>query len=132
MTKIPDNVMAAFKDPAAMKVLTTVGEDGQPHAIVAGSIQAVAPETIIVGEILMKTTAANLKNNDKAAFLVLVGKESYIVNVKAVQRVTDGPMFDGMNEVLKGMGLKAAAVWVFQPVSVYNQSANPSAGTKLA
>ena len=132
MVMIPEKVIDAFNAPAATKVLTSVADNGQPHSIVAGSIKVVAPDTVIVGEILMKTTSANLKKNDKAAFLVINGKESYVVNVTAVQRATEGPMVDGMNEVLKGMGLKASAVWVFKPSAVFDQSAGPSSGSKLA
>jgi len=132
MVKLPDNVMAAFNDAAAVKVLTSVASNGQPHSIVCGSIRAAEANKLIVGEILMKTTASNLKKNDRAAVLVLVGKNSYLVNVKVKARVSEGPMLDGMNEVLKGMGLKAAAVWVFTPTSVYDQGASPKAGTKLA
>ncbi|MCL1984481.1 MAG: pyridoxamine 5'-phosphate oxidase family protein [Methanomassiliicoccaceae archaeon] len=132
MVMIPENVLAAFNDPNAVKVMTTVGADGQPHSIVCGSIRAAAADTIIVGEILMKTSSANLGKNDKAAFLALVGKASYVVNVKVKQRVAEGPMLDNMNQVLAGMGLKASAVWVFTPTAVFDQSAGPAAGTKIA
>jgi len=131
MVMIPENAMAAFNDPASVKVLTSVGADGQPHSIVCGSIRAVAPDTLIVGEILMKTTSANLGKNSKAAILVVAGKTSFVVNVKAKQRVTAGPMLDGMNEALAAMKLKASAVWVFEPVAVFDQSASPNAGKKL-
>lgn len=131
MVKIPEKVLAVFNDPKAVKVLTSVGAGGQPHSIVCGSIAAPAPDTIIVGEILMKATAANLKKNDKAAFLVTADKTSYAVNVKAKQRVTEGPMIDGMNKVLAAMKLKANAVWVFEPIEVFDQSAGPAAGSKI-
>jgi len=132
MVKLPDNVIEAFNDPAAVKVLTSVAADGQPHSIVCGSIRVVAPDTMIVGEILMKTTAANLKKNDKASIMVVLGKASYAVNVKVAQQVTSGPMLDGMNEALSKMGLKASAVWVFSPVAVFDQGASPNAGKKIA
>jgi len=132
MVLIPENVMAAFNDPASVKVLTSVAADGQPHSIVCGSIRAVAPDTMIVGEILMKATSVNLKKNDKAAILVVAGRSSFVVNVIAKDRVSEGPMLDGMNEALKAMGLKASAVWVFAPTAVYDQSASPAAGTKIA
>jgi hypothetical protein len=64
--------------------------------------------------------------------LVLLEKTSYVVNVKVKQRVSEGPMLDGMNQVLAGMGLKAAAVWVFEPTAVFDQSAGPAAGSKIA
>ena len=132
MVKIPDNVIAAFNDASAVKVLTSVASNGQPHSIVCGSIRVAEPNKLIVGEILMKTTAANLKKSARAAILVLVGKNSYLVNVKVKARVDEGPMLDGMNQALKAMGLKAAAVWVFTPTAVYDQGASPKAGTKLA
>jgi len=132
MVKMPDNVLAAFNDAAAVKVLTSVGDDGQPHSIVCGSIRAVDADTLIVGEILMRNTAKNLKNGGKAALLVVLGKTSFLVDVNTARRVREGPVLDGMNEVLKGMGLKAAAVWVFSPTAVFDQSASPAAGTKLA
>jgi hypothetical protein len=132
MVKIPDNVMAAFADPQAVKMLTSVNARGQPHTIVCGSISAVAPNKLIVGEILMKTTASNLAKNDKAAILVLVGKTSYLVNVKVKQRLAAGPILDGMNQYLATIKLKANAIWVFTPTAVFDQSAGPTAGTKLA
>jgi predicted pyridoxine 5'-phosphate oxidase superfamily flavin-nucleotide-binding protein len=132
MVKLPEKVSAAFNDPNAVKVLTSIDADGRPHSIVCGSIRAVAPNVLIVGEILMRSTSANIKRNDKAALLAVVGTTSYLVNVKVKQRVTEGPMLDEMNKVLATMKLKANAVWVFMPTAVYDQSANPKAGTKLA
>jgi len=132
MVNIPDNVIAAFNDPKAVKVLTSVSASGKPHSIVCGSIRVAAPNMLIVAEILMKSTSANLKKNDKAAILVLVDKTSYLVDVKVKERVTEGPMFEGMNKALAAMKLKASAVWVFSPVKVTDQSAGPSAGKKIA
>jgi len=132
MVKLPEKVVALFNDQGAVKVLTSIDADGRPHAIVCGSIRAVAPNVLIVGEILMKSTSANLKRNDKAAILATVGTTSYLVNVKAKQRVSSGPMLDEMNKALAAMKLRASAVWVFMPTAVYDQSANPKAGAKLA
>ena len=132
MVTIPDNVIAAFNDEKAIKVLTSVCPSGFPHSIVCGSIRVMSPDTLIVGEILMKATSNNLKKNDKATILVASGLNSYIVNVKAKQRVTEGPIYDGMNKALEAIKMKANAVWVFEPISVYNQSANPAAGSKIA
>jgi len=132
MVKLPEKVVAAFNDPAAIKVLTSIDADGRPHSIVCGSIRAVAPNVLIVAEILMKSTAANIKRNDKAALLVVIGTTSYLVNAKVKQRVAEGPMLDEMNKALAAMKLKASAVWVFTPTAAYDQSANPKAGAKLA
>lgn len=115
-----------------VKALVTASEKGEPHAIVAGSIVATAPDTIIYAEILSKKSATNLGKNKKAAFLFVNGKESFIVNCTAKERVDKGPMLDGMNAKLATMKLKAAAVWVFGVDAVFDQSASPNAGKKLA
>jgi len=132
MVKLPQNVSALFNDPAAIKVLSSIDADGRPHSIVCGSIRAVAPNVMIVAEILMRSTAANLKRNGKVALLATVGTTSYLVNAKVKERVSAGPMLDEMNKALAAMKLKASAVWVFMPTAVYDQSANPKAGAKLA
>ena len=128
---LPENVAKTFDDPASVKVLTSVGTNGQPHSIVCGSIRVVSPDTVIVGEILMKTTASNFAGNKKAAILVVAGRTSYLVNAEVKQRVSEGPMLDGMNEALAKMGLKASAVWLFEPKEVFDQSATPNAGKKI-
>jgi len=132
MVVIPEKVLEAFNNPKSVKVLTSVETGGQPHVIVCGSISAVDAETVIVGEILMKKTSSNLEKHRKAAVLVLVDMISYVIHVKVKKRVTEGPMLDNMNKVLAGMGLKANAVWTFEPTAVYDQSASQSAGIKLA
>jgi len=132
MVKLPEKVVTTFNDPSAVKVLVSIDAEGRPHAIVCGSIRAVAPNVLIVAEILMRTTAANLKRNDKVALLATVGTTSYLVKAKVKQRVASGPMFDEMNKALAAMKLKASAVWVFMPTAAFDQSANPKAGAKLA
>jgi predicted pyridoxine 5'-phosphate oxidase superfamily flavin-nucleotide-binding protein len=132
LVKLPDKVVQTFNDPAAVKVLTSIDAEGRPHAIVCGSIRAVAPNVLIVAEILMKTTSANLKRNSKVALLATVGMTSYLVKAKVKERVSSGPMLDDMNKALAAMKLKASAVWVFMPTAAFDQSANPKAGAKVA
>jgi len=132
MVAIPANVMALLNAHDSVKVFVTADTAGQPHAIVAGSIAAPTPDTVIIGEVLMKRSAKNIEANKKAAFLVVKGLEAFEINVIPKARLDKGPEVDAMNQALAAMHLHANAVWVFSVVSVSDQGANPKAGTKLA
>jgi hypothetical protein len=136
MVQIPDEVFNAINNEKNPKILATVGADGAPHAIQAGSISAPSNEMMIVGAILMKKTGKNLeamKKGDKmASILVLDGMKSYEVRCKVEDFITSGPLFDKMSEKFKPIGLTVQGVWTFTPVEVFNQSASDEAGTKMA
>ncbi|MDD2626908.1 MAG: pyridoxamine 5'-phosphate oxidase family protein [Candidatus Methanomethylophilus sp.] len=132
MVVIPTNVMALLNAHDTVKLLITSSKDGQPHAIPAGSIAAPTADTVIIGEILTKQSVKNIAENKKAAFVVIKGMEAYEINVVAKEKVTSGPMLDGMNKAMAAMHLHANAVLTFAVESVYNQSASPAAGQKLA
>lgn len=136
MVKIPDEVVQAINNEKNPKILATVGADGAPHAIQAGSIRAPSNEMMIVGAILMKKTGKNLESmkteNKIASFLVLDGMKSYEVRCRVGDFITSGPLFDTMSEKMKQVGLTVQGVWTFSPVEVFNQSASYEAGTKMA
>ncbi|MCL2295903.1 MAG: pyridoxamine 5'-phosphate oxidase family protein [Methanomassiliicoccaceae archaeon] len=132
MTNIPNEVLELLKAQTTTKILVTASKDAKPHAIVAGSIAAPTADTMVVGEILMKRSAKNLSENPKASFLVSSGKDAYVIECTAKARLDSGPEIESMNKMLEAIGLKAAAVWVFQVCAVYFQGASPKAGTKLA
>jgi hypothetical protein len=136
VVKIPDEVFNAINNQKNPKILATVGADGAPHAIQAGSIGAPSNEMMIVGAILMKKTTKNLetmKTGGKlASFLVLDGMNSYEVRCKVEDFVTSGPLFDKMSEKIKQIGLTLQGVWTFTPAEVFNQSVSYEAGTKMA
>ena len=135
MVAIPEAVLKVLNDDASIRVLATKSKDGDVHAIQVGSLKAPAPDTIIVGAILMKRTGKNLESMKAKGELVsiLAGtqKESYEIRAKAKDFVTAGPMYDQMNAALQKMGLKASGVWVLEVKEVWNQSAGYSAGTKM-
>jgi uncharacterized protein len=135
MVNMPDEVFQALNNPKAGKVLATVREDGTPHVIQVGSVMAPSPDMIAFGAILMKETGKNLeaakKAKKKVTVLVTAEMKSYQVNAKVKDYVTSGPLFDKMNEVLKGMGLKANGVWTLEPTDVWNQSPSYEAGKKM-
>ncbi len=135
MVAIPTEVMEAVNNPKAAKVLATVKDDGSPHVISVGSISAPNPNMIAFGAILMKETSKNLeamkKKGLEAVVLVTVELKSYQIRGKVKDKVTSGPLFDGMNEHLKKIGLQTQLVWTLEPTAVWNQSANYDAGKKM-
>jgi hypothetical protein len=135
MVKLPAEVMQAVNNPKAGKVLVTIKADGSPHVIQVGSIMSPDPEIVAFGAILMKETGKNLeamkKKNTDVAILVTVEMKSYQIKAKVKDALTSGPLFDKMNEVLKGMGMKANVVWTVEPQEVWNQSATYDAGKKM-
>jgi len=135
MVKMPDEVFQAINNPKAGKTLATLREDGTPHIIQVGSVMAPSPDMIAFGAILMKETGKNLEATKKAkkmvSVLVTIEMKSYQVHANVKDYVTSGPLFDKMNEVLKGMGLKANGVWTLEPAEVWNQSPSYEAGKKM-
>jgi len=135
MVAIPEAVMKVINDPASVRVIATKSDKGDVHIIQAGSIKAPAPDTLIIGAILMKRTGKNLEHMKVKGEMVsiLAGSklESYEIRAKVKDLVTSGPIFDGMNAELSKMGMKANGVWVFEVKEVWNQSANYSAGSKM-
>jgi len=131
LANIPSSVIEFMNRPETVKTLVTASKFGQPHAIVCGSLVAPSPDTVIVGEILMKVSSGNMRSNPKVSILMVSGTEAYEIVGKVKERVDSGPMLDGMNQKLKAMNLQASAVWVFSVEEVYDQGASSKAGTKL-
>lgn len=136
MVAIPEEVMKVLNDPASVRVIATKSDKGDVHIIQAGSIKAPAPDTIVIGAILMKRTGKNLEGMKAKGELVsiLAGSklQSYEIRAKVKDLATAGPVFEGMNAELAKMGMKASGVWILEVKEVWNQSANYSAGTKMA
>ena len=132
MVAIPEKTLNLLKAEGAVKALITADKTGLPHAIVCGSIIAPDANTMAVGEVLMKTSKANMEANSKVAIMVNKGFEAYSINAKVKARITEGPLFDGMKAELAKLKLPCFAVWVFDVCCVYDQSAGPDAGKKIA
>jgi hypothetical protein len=135
MVDMPEVVMNTINDPNAFKVLATISDSGDVHAIQIGAMAAPAPGMIAVGAILMQHTSKNLENMQKENKMasVIMGKEtdSYQVktNIQAYQ--TEGPVFDAMETEVKKLGLDLRGVWILEPVEVWNQSASYDAGKRM-
>lgn len=132
MASIPANVIEKMNAQGTVKVLTTADKSGQPHAIVCGTIMSPAPDKMVVGEVLMHKSAANLAENPKAAFMIAAGMEAWEIDVKNPVRIAEGPQLEEMNKQLEAIHLHANAMWVFDVEAVYDQGANPNAGKQIA
>lgn len=132
MVKMIPMVMDMLKRPDTHKVMTTVSPEGDPHAIVCGSLLVKDEDTIIVGEVYMYATSRNLENNPKAEFLVWSGKDAFSVQTIAKERIDSGPLLDKMNHNLEKMKMRAVAVWEFSVLSVHDEGVGGKAGTKIS
>ena len=129
---MPAIVKDMFSRPDTTKILVTADANGQPHAIVCGSIFVPDDETLAVGEVFMKVTKENLQNNPKAAVTVAFGAEAYNISVSVVERSTEGDLLNALNEKLSKVNLEARAVWVFRVEAVYDEGINPNAGKLIS
>jgi hypothetical protein len=132
MVAVPKEVADMIADKASVKVLVTASKTGRPHAIVCGSIFIGPDGKAGVAEILMKRAKQNLAENAKAAISVSSGPKSYELVLSNPQRVDSGPIFENMKAGLAAMNLPCFAVWLFDVCQVWDESAGPTAGTKIA
>lgn len=132
MTTMPKEVQDLINDKEAVKVLVTASGSGRPHAIVAGTISAPSPDTVVIGQVLFSQTAKNLAENGKAAFLVVKGHQSYEVNVNCKGAAKEGPALEDLNRAIAPMNLHANALWSFEVCCVSEQGANSGAGKRIA
>ena len=131
MVSIPGEIIELLNAKEATKVLVTASKDGQPHAIVCGSIFASPDGKAGVCEILMKRAAKNLKDTGKAALTITAGPNSYELVLKNPVRSDSGPVFEDLKAKMAAMNLPCFAVWTFDVVEIWNESAGPNAGTKI-
>lgn len=130
MVAIPKSI--ADIAPEAVKVLETVSASGQPHGIVCGSIAIIGESKVAVGEVLMKRAKENLAANGKASILITAGPKAFELILENAKREDSGPVFEGMKEKLAAAKLPCFAAWTFDVKEIWDESAGPSAGTKIA
>ncbi len=131
MVGIPKDVMDLMTSQEATKILVTAGADGQPHAIVCGSIFATPEGKAGVGEILMKRASKNLKATGKAALTVTAGPKAYELILKNPVCSTSGPEYEALKAKMAELKLPCFALWTFDVVEIWDESAGPTAGTKI-
>lgn len=131
MVKMIPMVVDMLRRPETNKVMSTTSPEGDPHAIVCGSLLVTDNDTIIVGEVYMYATCRNLEHNPKAEFLVWSGKDAFSIQAVVKDRVESGPLLEKMNHNLEKMKMKAVAVWEFNVLSVHDEGISETAGTQI-
>ncbi len=128
---IPEPVLRMFRHPDSNKVLSVVSPDGFPHSIVLGGLIVDDEDRLYVGEAYMYRTAQYLEECPNAEFLAWKGKDGYSLKAVAVGRLTEGPEFERMREMLERKNMRAVAVWVFKSVEVWDESASDTSGERI-
>ena len=131
MVAVPKEVIELANGANTVKVLVTSTKDGQPHAIVCGSIFVTPEGKAGVGEILMKRAKQNLADNKKAALTIVAGPKSYELVLANPIRADSGEVFEGMKAKMAELKLPCFAVWTFDVKEIWDESAGPTAGTKV-
>ncbi len=132
MVAIPKEILDIAGEKTTSKLLVTVSPEGQPHAIVCGSIFITPDGKAGVGEVLMKRSSAYLKANGKASVEIVAGPKAFELVVANAARADSGPLFDDMKAKMAAVNLPCFAVWTFEVAEIWDESAGPTAGTKIA
>ena len=131
MVVLTEPVIRMIRHPGTNKVLATVSPDGQPHMIVCGSLTVSEPDTIVVGEVFMHRASEYLSKDPRAEFIVWRGKDGYSIKAVARSRQTDGPEFEKMSALLERMNMTCVAVWQFEALEVWDESATGTSGERV-
>lgn len=131
MVVLTDPVVRMIKHPDTSKVLATVAPSGEPHMIVCGSLDIAEPDTIVVGEVFMYRASEYIRNDPRVEFLVWRGKSAYSIKAIAKGRYVEGPLFDRMSAALDRFNMTVAAVWAFEALEVWDESASETAGDRV-
>ena len=132
MVAIPKEIIDVANEKTATKLLVTVSKDCQPHAIVCGSIFVTPDGKAGVGEILMKRSAEYLKAGCKAALEIASGPKAYELVLSGAKRADSGKCYEDMKERMAAANLPCFAVWTFDVAEIWDESAGPNAGKKIA
>lgn len=131
MVALTEPIVRMVKHPSTSKVLTTVSPAGEPHAIVCGSLDIIEPDTIVVGETFMYRTSKYLSNDPRVEFLIWKGKSAYSIKAIAKGRYEEGPVFDKMSAALDRFNMTTVAVWTFEALEVWDESASETSGERV-
>lgn len=119
--------------------LATANADGTPNVIFIGIKQILDDETILFADNFFNKTLANLKENPKLSFVVLVtdsdGKPTASYQIKgSVEILTSGSIYDDMVKMVhaKNPALPAKSSVILHVEEIYNALFGPDAGAKIA
>lgn len=117
--------------PGKVMALATASTDGEPNVVPMQQCWWYDDDTMVIGDLFMNKTKANIKENGRASFTVWQEKprEGYKFNGSA-QYITSGPEYDLANgEMKKKMPEKNfKGVVVIKVEKVFDIKSGPTAG----
>lgn len=128
--RLSQEVIDTINDPKTLKVLSTTGEDGNPHTVFKSFMKALDDRTIIYVEMIFRSnTYKNMLRNKWANKRVSItvwnpGKmASYQIKAEPVVYLQNGPIWNEMIQTLWSMFPEAtpAGAWVMAPKEVINE-----------
>lgn len=130
MIQLDQEVIKLFSDPETIKILITVDEKGQPHAVVKQSLFIDENNNLVYLELLESSqTNKNLVEsiwfNRKVAVTILKKRgQSYQIKGRPVKAAVSGALFrKHYTEIRQKLGdVDLAAVWIIEPEEVINKS----------
>ena len=138
MAKLPEDVLEALVDPAAVKVLATVDEKGNISVVPAGSVTVLDEETLAFADIFLGVAKDNLEATRRVAVAIYKRPvEGWQIKGAFLQWHTSGSVYDVMSakigEIMKTTGSRPEikAVGTIRVTEVYGLSL-PIAGRRLA
>ena len=118
MAKLPEAVRKAI-DKQDVFSIATCSSDGIPNVVYVSWLKVIDEDTVLIADNYFDKTHSNILSNPKIAFVVR-DKDKGSFQVKGtIERLTDGPIFEEMQEWVRNDLPRVAAV-VLHVEEVYN------------
>ena len=118
MAKLPEAVKKAI-DKQDVFPIATCNSDGVSNVVYITYLKVIDDETVLIADNYFDKTRSNIKSNPKMAFVVR-DKDKGSFQIKGtVERLTDGSVFEEMQEWVRNDLPRVAAV-VLHVEEVYN------------
>jgi uncharacterized protein len=116
--------------------VATADKDGTPNVSIKGSLRLLDDEHLVFADIFSLKTRVNLQENPKVAIMVYeeASRRGYMFKGSA-ELFASGPLYDQVTENMKKVMPQPPAPKYVVKVSVesiYDQSAGPNGGKKIA
>lgn len=128
--QLSEEIITLFKDLDTVKILSTVDQDGNPHATVKQTLSIGEDGNLFYLELLESSkTNRNLVRSiwfNRKATVIVKGKtgKSYQIKGTPVQNIIAGPIFQkNYNEIRERLGdVDLASIWVIRPEEIIDQT----------
>jgi predicted pyridoxine 5'-phosphate oxidase superfamily flavin-nucleotide-binding protein len=133
MVSIPQQVQEFFL--GKMGWVATSTTDGEPNVTPKGTMQVLDDQYVVFGDLFSLKTRRNLEQNPRVAVTVIDPGTAKGYQIKGTaELLTSGPLFDKLAAQIKDKGIGALLHYAvkIRAEAVYDQSAGPEAGKRIA